>query len=202
MRPPFPGMDPWPEHSALWPAVPNRLIAAMADELSPRLVPKYFVGIEEWTLLIAPEEDLLTRPDLAVIEARPSGSGEGAGAWAAEAAGPGALQVEVPMAESVIEWFLAIRLAGRGRLVMVLEVFSPATKQTRSGRRLYLRKRRRVLDSRTSLVGRDRPAADRPADAPAPAAPDQRLPLPGQPRHAAASGRALRLRPAAADPHP
>jgi hypothetical protein len=26
MRPPFPGMDPWLEHPALWPDVHNRLI--------------------------------------------------------------------------------------------------------------------------------------------------------------------------------
>ena len=30
MRPPFPGMDPWLEHPAIWPDVHNRLITAIA----------------------------------------------------------------------------------------------------------------------------------------------------------------------------
>ena len=39
MRPPFPGMDPWLEHPALWPDVHNSLITAIRDELVPRIAP-------------------------------------------------------------------------------------------------------------------------------------------------------------------
>ena len=52
MRPPFPGMDPWLEHPAIWPDVHNRLITAIADDLTPRLAPRYFVGIEQRVYLL------------------------------------------------------------------------------------------------------------------------------------------------------
>ena len=39
MRPPFPGMDPWLEHPAIWPQVHNSLIAAIRDELTRRVAP-------------------------------------------------------------------------------------------------------------------------------------------------------------------
>ena len=54
MRPPFPGMDPWLEHPAIWPDVHNRLITAIADDLAPRLAPKYFVGVEQRVYLWCP----------------------------------------------------------------------------------------------------------------------------------------------------
>ena len=44
MRPPFPGMDPWLEHPAIWPDVHNRLIAAIADELTPRHCTEVLLG--------------------------------------------------------------------------------------------------------------------------------------------------------------
>src|SRR5271165_3942085 len=47
MRPPFLGMDPWLEHPAIWPDVHNRLIAAIADELTPRVAPRYYLGLEQ-----------------------------------------------------------------------------------------------------------------------------------------------------------
>ncbi len=37
MRPPFPGMDPWLEHPAIWPDAQNSLITAIRDELAPRI---------------------------------------------------------------------------------------------------------------------------------------------------------------------
>src|SRR5207249_10855060 len=47
MPPPFPGMDPYLEHPALWPGVHNRLIAAVDEDLSARLLPRYYVEVEE-----------------------------------------------------------------------------------------------------------------------------------------------------------
>ena len=56
MRPPFPGMDPWLEHPAIWPDVHNRLITSIADELVPRLTPKYHVGLEQRVYALEPSE--------------------------------------------------------------------------------------------------------------------------------------------------
>jgi hypothetical protein len=37
-------MDPYLEHPSLWPDVHNRLIAAIADDLSEHVAPRYYVG--------------------------------------------------------------------------------------------------------------------------------------------------------------
>jgi hypothetical protein len=47
MRNPFPGMNPYLEQSELWHQVHNRLIVAIADNLTPRIVPKYRVSIDD-----------------------------------------------------------------------------------------------------------------------------------------------------------
>ncbi len=68
MPTPFHGMDPYLEQRDLWPNVHSRLIVALADELTPRLRPRYYVAVEERTTRIASEEATFTlRPDVAVI---------------------------------------------------------------------------------------------------------------------------------------
>ncbi|MEB3213342.1 MAG: DUF4058 family protein, partial [Leptolyngbyaceae bacterium] len=55
----FPGMNPYLEHPDRWSTVHNRLIVALADALTPQLLPKYQVDIEKrvYELIVAiPEE--------------------------------------------------------------------------------------------------------------------------------------------------
>ncbi len=54
---PFPGMDPYLEHPSLWPDVHNRLIASLADAISPTVAPNYYVGVESRAYVIKPEGD-------------------------------------------------------------------------------------------------------------------------------------------------
>src|SRR4030095_15443358 len=70
MQSPFPGMDPYLEHPALWPDVHNRLIAALANDVSERVAPRYYVGLERRTYLLK-EADIVFvgRPALAVAPA-------------------------------------------------------------------------------------------------------------------------------------
>src|SRR5262245_44234274 len=156
MRPPFPGMDPWLEHPGLWPGAHNRLIAAIADELGPRVAPRYYVGVEQHTYLsVLGADSFPRRPDLAVIRTKsrapvrePAASSRatrtGVGLWK--------LGVEVPIRGRVEEWYLEIRIASTGKLVTAIEVLSPTNKAAGSGRRQYLRKRTKILESKTSLV--------------------------------------------------
>lgn len=46
MQTPFPGMDPYLEHPSIWPDVLDRLIAALADSITPLIAPQYYVAIE------------------------------------------------------------------------------------------------------------------------------------------------------------
>ena len=47
MPSPFPGMDPYLEHTARWSDMHQRLIAYMSEWLRPQLRPKYLARIDE-----------------------------------------------------------------------------------------------------------------------------------------------------------
>jgi len=144
-------MDPYLEHPQLWPDVHTRLITAIANELGPRLSPRYVVAVEERTYIAAAEADsLVGRADVAVI-APPRAVVEPA--MAGVPALREALPVYVPMPEYVTERYLEIRSLPHGEVVTVIEVLSPANKQPGSrGYAEYQAKREAVLASRTSLV--------------------------------------------------
>ncbi len=156
MRSPFPGMDPWLELPTLWLDVHNSLITAIRDDLASRVAPKYHVGVEQHTYLsILDARSFIGRPDIVISRTRsrkrlrqPPGSSR----VTATGAPVLKLDVEVPIQDRVEEWYLEIRVAKTGKLVTVIEVLSPTNKSAGPGRRKYLRKRTKVLDSRTSLV--------------------------------------------------
>ena len=147
MPTPFPGMDPYLERSDIWPDVHNRLIVALADDLAPRLRPRYYVAIEERTYTVEPDDLRLTGcTDVAVV-----GSTRSASAPAAEHAESGGVMVLVDMPDQIRETYLEVRFAS-GEVITVIEVLSPTNKRPGEGRGLYLRKRRSVLDSFRHLV--------------------------------------------------
>jgi hypothetical protein len=148
MKCPFPGMDPWLEHPALWPDVHDSLIAAIRDEITPLVSPKYYVALGRRTYLLQPEDLLFVgRPDVAVASRSPPAASR---APAREAAG--AVDVEVAVSDEVSENYLEIHDVETGALVTALEILSPANKLHRQHREDYERKRQRILDSRTNLV--------------------------------------------------
>ena len=64
MSSPFPGMDPYLEHPALWPGVHNGLIAALQLVLAPQLRPRYYVALEERVYVTeADRQEYIGRPD-------------------------------------------------------------------------------------------------------------------------------------------
>ncbi|GIK57887.1 MAG: hypothetical protein BroJett015_35500 [Chloroflexota bacterium] len=61
-------MDPYLEHPSLWPDVHNRLIAYIADALTPKVAPNYYVRLERRAYLVAPDDlAFIGRPDVSVI---------------------------------------------------------------------------------------------------------------------------------------
>jgi len=56
MSSPFPGMDPCLEEPAVWSSVHVRLINAISDYLSPRLLPHFFVDIQQHVYLVTPAD--------------------------------------------------------------------------------------------------------------------------------------------------
>ncbi|MHC5775343.1 DUF4058 family protein [Nostoc sp.] len=61
---PFPGMNPYFGQSELWHQVHNRLIVAIADDLTPQIAPKYRVSIEERVYTFRNTNSLLQIIDL------------------------------------------------------------------------------------------------------------------------------------------
>ncbi len=142
-------MDPWLEHPALWPDVHNRLIAAIADAMSPLLAPKYFIGLEQRVYnLSASNLKLIGMPDLALTTNRPAGSPS----RAAEPVGVGVIEVEVPTGQSVRETYLEVRQVSSSSVVTVIEILSRVNKLSKKGRAKYERKRQDIFDTRTNLV--------------------------------------------------
>src|SRR5436190_19985117 len=55
MDQPFPGMDSFLEHPVLWEGVHARLIVAIANQLQPKLDPRYITSIEERVFIEGPQ---------------------------------------------------------------------------------------------------------------------------------------------------
>lgn len=130
MRSPFPGMDPYLEHPALWPDVHNSLIAAIRDALAPLVAPRYYIGLEQRAYLLQPSAP------------PPYG--------ASSVAGP--VWVELPIADEVSEDFIEIHDVATGKLITLLELLSPVNKINSRGRQQYLEKRSQVLGTRTNFI--------------------------------------------------
>lgn len=150
MPTPFPGVDPYLERTGLWPDVHNRLIVRIADELAPRLRPRYFVSIEERTYTVVPGDVTFAgRADLAVAQranAEPA-------RWEANTAHEAVLvTVELPLPDTMRETYLEIRSVEGEQIITVLEVLSLSNKRPGEGRDQYLRKRLSVLGTLTHLV--------------------------------------------------
>jgi hypothetical protein len=153
MRPPFPGMDPWLELPAFWLEVHNRLITAIADDLTSKIAPKYYVGVEHHTYVTSAAGDVaVIRPDVFVRRTASRKRGPAVASPAPAGIGVIEMDVEVPMEIQVEQWYLEVRLVETRKLVTVIEVLSPWNKSAGPGRKDYLKKRRHIFKTRTSLV--------------------------------------------------
>jgi hypothetical protein len=149
MSTPFPGMDPYLEHSELWPDVHNSLIIALRDYLAPRVRPRYYVSIEQRTYRQEPGGlSFAGRPDVAVV-AEPAIAYQVAPTTTLRPVS--VITVELPVPDILRETYLDVKDGG-GELITCLEILSPANKVPGRGRSMYEHKRCWVLESRTHLV--------------------------------------------------
>jgi hypothetical protein len=141
-------MDPYLEHPTLWPDVHNSLLTAIRDALTPKIAPRYYIGLERRTYSLKPDDVVfIGRPDLGVITHRPTPPPA-----TLPLAEVGVLEVELPLNDQVSENFLEVREVIAGKLVTILELLSPVNKLYEEGRQQYLQKRSQVLLSQTNLV--------------------------------------------------
>jgi hypothetical protein len=167
MPSPFPGMDPYLESPGLWPDVHARLINAISDVLTERVMDRYVVRIEERLYIDRPFRDDEARvrvADVAIgVRGGPRGAMTGGAQLASSSSSMSSVAVaEVDVAEpieivggggvEVREGYLTIRDRADRAVVTVIEVLSPANKARGPGLASYTAKREEVLASDASLV--------------------------------------------------
>ncbi|MBG1258497.1 DUF4058 family protein [Nostoc commune] len=145
---PFPGMNPYLEQPELWHQVHNRLIVAIADDLTPQIAPKYRVSIEERVFKSVDDILLVGIADVAVANRNTTDTGTTL--TAAKLTEPS--KVRVPIPEQLTERFLEIRATQSKEVVAVIEILSPKNKRSKEGRAAYESKRQKILASATNLV--------------------------------------------------
>ncbi|MBD2437795.1 DUF4058 family protein [Nostoc sp. FACHB-110] len=156
MQYPFPGMNPYLENPDLWSEVHHRLITAIAIAISPPLRPKYRVAIEKRTYRMNTEDAILIGiPDVAILSAKQKekqSNNTTAIATLPTDTADKSITVTLPLPLEIKEGYLEIREVSTGKVITVIEVLSPTNKRTKEGRKSYLEKREKILQSDTNLV--------------------------------------------------
>jgi len=138
-------MDPYLEHPVLWEGVHTRLIVALAEELQPRLDPRYVTSVEERVFIEGPQRRI---PDLWIqrLPEHPAPAG------AAQPDSGTATIVEVEdleVRESRIE---VLDAYNELKLVALIELVSPTNKAPGPGRESYLAKQTETLARDCHLI--------------------------------------------------
>ena len=147
---PFPGMNPYLEHTELWHQVHNRLIIGIADSIADQIAPQYRVSIEQriYQSFDDPRSvvgiaDVAVKPD--VLQAARARHGSISTLTRPQ-------QVQLPIPWEVKEQYLEVREVATKELITVIEVLSPINKRSGKGRSIYETKRTRILTSMTNLI--------------------------------------------------
>jgi hypothetical protein len=153
MPSPFPGMDPFLEHPAVFPGLHERLIAYLSESLQACLPEPYFAEIGERLWVETSERSI--GPDVQVLQDEApdrEGGVRGEGPLATEVCTQPVV-VTVPQDE-FRETYIEIFASGETeRVVTAIEVLSLTNKTPGArGRELYLRKQHEILASQIHLV--------------------------------------------------
>jgi len=159
---PFPGMDPYLEEPGRWPDVHQGLITYIRDALQPLVRPRYHARMGERVYIVRPPRYFA--PDIFLIGQPRPDTGETrirepAPAYTAPGVEPGMLvevEADVPVLLTlppveVREPFVEV-VHSDGEVVTVIEVLSPANKESGEGRRQYARKQEQLLNSPVHLI--------------------------------------------------
>ncbi len=153
MRSPFPGMDPYLEDPIFWSSFHSRFLVALADAITPHIIPKYYVEIEVRTYRDNGEDDLLIGiPDAVVLANKIPSVSQSSSTATATAVKVRPQQVRVPMALELKERSLQVRELGTDAVITVIELLSPKNKRAGKGREDYESKRLDILASASHLV--------------------------------------------------
>lgn len=151
MPSPFPGMNPYIEQPAVWEDFHTRFMTAAAEVIAAQVEPRYFVKIEERLFLHEPfaaGRDGYGRPDLSVLSGDERAAAPTGGTATAAPA-----TVYAPEEEEASQRYLEVRDRQSRAVVTVVELLSPANKESKDGREQYWNKTRVLLNrTETNLV--------------------------------------------------
>jgi hypothetical protein len=149
MPSPFPGMDPYLEGS-LWMSMHAQLASVFVRQLNPQILPRYIALQTRRFVRERPEGEGLmigeNYPDVSVHKQQPARHGTGV----LEALVPPIRMITV-MRAPIPHVTVEVRDLEHHHLVAAIEILSPTNKR-REGRRDYLRRRDRFLDSGVHLL--------------------------------------------------
>jgi hypothetical protein len=145
-------MDPYLEAPEVWPDVHTRLMNVFAEQLSPRLAPKYVAELTTQIVIDRvpddPTEPRYFLPDVTLTKLREAGPAT----LAEPPSTPTAVRLRVPVAVPTRLVSIHIRHRESEKVVTVIELLSPVNKRPGEGRDEYLKKRQTLLDSSVHLV--------------------------------------------------
>jgi Protein of unknown function (DUF4058) len=142
---PFPGMDPYLEHPVLWEGLHARLIVAIANQLQPRIDPRYIASIEERVFIEGPQRRI---PDVWIQKVRERGEI----ARIAQPESDTAVIVEVENLEIHEARVEILDAYNEMKLVALIEVVSPANKAAGPGRASYRAKQAETFSRDCHLI--------------------------------------------------
>jgi hypothetical protein len=143
---PFPGMDPYLEHPALWESFHARLVVALANQLQPLLDPRYVASVEQRVFVEGPQQRI---PDVLIRQVTPADEA------AVAVMEPRSAQVTVVEVDPLEVRETRIEILDTYRdlkIVTLIEVLSPSNKTPGPGRESYLAKQQETLASDVHLV--------------------------------------------------
>ncbi len=150
----FPGMDPYLENPAIFPGIHSRAIVYLADQMAPRLRPRYIASVGERVYVEPSSGDgrHAIIPDAWIRPGAKRPASGGAVAIAEEIELDEPTLIEAPDLEIRQPYIEIIDLESNMRVVTVIELISPSNKFAGPGRDAYLPKQQEVLYSDTHLV--------------------------------------------------
>ena len=145
MNYPFPGKDPYLEHPVLWEGVHARLMVAIANQLQPKLDPRYVASIEERVFIEGPQRRV---PDVWIQKVRDADVMTAL----ADTESDTAMIVEVDDLEIHETRVEILDSYNELRLVALIEVVSPTNKAAGPGRVSYKAKQEETLARECHLI--------------------------------------------------
>ncbi len=152
MPSPFPGMNPYLEQSDVWHDFHERFMPMVAELIGAQVDPAYIVKIDEHVYIHEPNVDhprLVGRPDMSVTRTPESAVRRGVGTLEAPA------RVRLPAIDTERLSFVEVLDRRNRQVVTVIELLSPANKNSGPDRQQYLDKRAQLLASPVHLVELD-----------------------------------------------